>query len=273
MSAGSWLPITAFLYLVATTGFAVHVLTTGTGARRVALASLAGGLLLNGFGVGAASLGTGGRALAAFHDQLALLAALVVGLYLVLQRRYRLVVVGAVISPLAFLLTAAAAMLRDPARELPPVLRTAWLPAHVAPAFLGYAVFAMACCVSLIYLLQERQLKAKVHGRLIRRLPSLETLDDLNYRFLAWGFVLFTVGIVSGSFLAKAQWGAFWSWEPVQVLSVLAWLLYAALLHARSVGWRGRRAATLTVVGFILLVASFVGYNLVFPGRHSGVLG
>ena len=153
------------------------------------------------------------------------------------------------------------------AQTLPAQLQTAWLPAHVAPAFLGYAMFALASCVSLIYLLQERQLKAKRRG-IFRRLPSLETLDDLNYRCVAWGFALFTVGIVTGSLLAKATWGEFWSWEPVQVLSVLAWLLYAVLLQTRSVGWRGRKAATLTIVGFALLIVSFLSLNLGLPGAR-----
>ena len=75
---------------------------------------------------------------------------------------------------------------------------------------------------------------------MLGRLPSLETLDELNYRFVAWGFALFTVGIVTGTLLAKQRWGEFWTWEPVQVLSTIAWLLYALLLQTRAAGWRGR---------------------------------
>ena len=79
------------------------------------------------------------------------------------------------------------------------------------------------------------------------------------------------IGIVTGSLLAKATWGTFWAWEPVQILSVLAWLLYAVLLQTRSVGWRGRRAATLTIVGFALLIVSFLSLNLGLPhGRSFG---
>jgi ABC-type transport system involved in cytochrome c biogenesis permease subunit len=173
------------------------------------------------------------------------------------------------VSPLAFLLSLSSYIVFSGAQTLPDELQTAWLPAHVAPAFLGYAMFAVAFCVSLVYLLQERQVKTKRRGAF--RLPSLETLDDLNYRCVAWGFALFTIGIVTGSLLAKAMWGTFWSWEPVQILSVLAWLLYALLLQTRSVGWRGRRAATLTIVGFGLLVVSFLSLNLGLPhGRSFG---
>jgi ABC-type transport system involved in cytochrome c biogenesis permease subunit len=139
----------------------------------------------------------------------------------------------------------------------------------VAPAFLGYAVFAVAFCLSITYLLQERQLKTKRKGDLFRRLPSLETLDELNHRFVTWGFALFTLGLITGSFLAKEMWGALWSWEPVQIWSMVTWLLYAVLLQARTVGWRGRKAARLTILCFVVLAASFLGVNLVFPGKHG----
>jgi ABC-type transport system involved in cytochrome c biogenesis permease subunit len=105
---------------------------------------------------------------------------------------------------------------------------------------------------------------------MLGRLPSLETLDELNYRFVAWGFALFTVGIITGTLLAKQRWGEFWTWEPVQVLSTIAWLLYALLLQTRAAGWRGRKAATLTILGFAVLVVSFL---LGFPGRHAASLG
>ncbi len=258
------------LFLAAAVGFVAHVVVGRAGPRRLAMAALwvAFGMETIGLALRAAALGN--AMLNSFHDQLSLLAWLIVGVYLGVQMRYPLAVLGALVSPLAFLLTLSSYIVFSGAQTLPDELQTAWLPAHVAPAFLGYAIFALASCVSLVYLLQERQLKAKRRG-IFRRLPSLETLDDLNYRCVAWGFALFTVGIVTGSLLAKAMWGTFWSWEPVQILSVLAWLLYAVLLQTRSVGWRGRRAATLTIVGFALLIVSFLSLNLGLPhGRSFG---
>jgi cytochrome c-type biogenesis protein CcsB len=254
----------------AAVGFIVHLIAGRDAPRRLALAALwaAFGAQTIGLAVRTAALGV--PVLSSFHDQLSLLAWLIVGIYLGVQTRYSLAVLGALVSPLAFLLTLSSYIVFSGVQTLPAELQTAWLPAHVAPAFLGYAILALASCVSVIYLLQERQLKHKRRG-MFRRLPSLETLDDLNYRCVAWGFALFTVGIVTGSLLAKATWGTFWSWEPVQVLSVLAWLLYAVLLQTRSVGWRGRRAATLTIVGFALLIVSFLSLNLGLPhGRSFG---
>jgi cytochrome c-type biogenesis protein CcsB len=262
------------LYLVATAGFVAHLTLVRETPRRIGLASLALAFAIDTVAITVRIGNVGMAAVNTFHDQLSVLTWLTVGVYLLLQIRYQLAVLGALVSPVAFLLTLSSYVFYSGAERLPEGLQSAWLPAHVALAFLGYAVFALAFCVSLVYLLQDRQLKGKRRGIVMfRRLPSLETLDEINYRCVAWGFALFTVGILTGSLLAKMTFGEFWSWEPVQVLSTLAWLLYALQLQTRAVGWRGRKAAALTIVGFALLVVSFLSFNLGFPGRHTGTLG
>ncbi|MGH7964271.1 MAG: cytochrome c biogenesis protein CcsA, partial [Candidatus Binatia bacterium] len=80
-------------------------------------------------------------------------------------------------------------------------------------------------------------------------------------------------GILSGAVWAEYVWGHFWHWEPRQVLSLVTWILYALLLHYRTTGWRGRRAATLTIICFAVLVVSFLSVQLLFPGRHGGEFG
>jgi cytochrome c-type biogenesis protein CcsB len=261
------------LYLVATVGFVVHLTMLRDAPRRLALLALALAFAVDTAAIALRTVHIGMGVIDSFHDQLSVLTWLTVGVYLLLQTRYQLAVLGALVSPLAFLLALSSYVFYSGGERLPQGLPSAWLPAHVVLAFLGYAVFALAFCVSLVYLLQDRQLKGKRRGAILRRLPSLETLDELNYRCVAWGFTLFTVGILTGSLLAKATFGEFWSWEPVQVLSTLAWLLYALQLQTRAAGWRGRKAATLTIVGFALLVVSFLSFNLGFPGRHAGTLG
>ncbi|MEO8602201.1 MAG: cytochrome c biogenesis protein [bacterium] len=262
--------VSLVLYLVAAVGFVANVAWGRERAERLAMTALTAAFALDTIAIAVRLSAVGGAALNSFHDQLSILAWLIVGCFLALQARVSLPVLGALISPFAFLLTLSSTLVFSGARELPPELRTAWLPAHVAPAFLGFAIFAIASGLSLVYLVQERQLKAKRRSRL-RRMPSLETLDELNYRCVAWGFALLTLGIVTGALLAKSTWGAFWSWEPVQVLSVLAWLLYAVLLQARTLGWRGRRAAALTLVGFALLMVSVLSLNFgLVHGRSFG---
>jgi cytochrome c-type biogenesis protein CcsB len=252
------------LYLLATGAFMLHLALNWRAARRIALVVLTSAFGMDTVAVLLRSIAEGSVAVNSFHDQLSFLAWLIVGAYLLLEIRYHLAVVGALVSPLAFLLTFSAYAVYSGTER--GEVQSVWLPAHVAPAFLGYAIFVLAFFVSLLYLLQDRQLKGKRKRSMLGHLPSLETLDELNYRFVAWGFALFTVGIITGTLLAKQRWGEFWTWEPVQVLSTIAWLLYALLLQTRAAGWRGRKAATLTILGFALLVVSFL---LGFPGRHA----
>jgi cytochrome c-type biogenesis protein CcsB len=234
---------------------------------------LAVGAVAHGAEILLRSLALGHIAVANYDEGLSFLAFALVLIYLFLHRRYALSALGVVIAPLAFLLTSIAAVASSGAKELPPSLQSAWLPVHVTLAFLGNAVFALAFATSLLYLFEDNRLKAKRPSQLRRLFPSLEKLDDLNYRLLAWGFPLLTLGIVTGAIWAHFAWGHFWSWEAREIWSLVTWVLYALLLHGRSVGWRGRRAATLTILGFAVLLASFVSANLLFPGRHGGSFG
>lgn len=269
---GLLLSVALALYLLTTATFMAQVMTGHDALRRVAHVLLAAAFAAHAASLAVRAIVMGYEVVATFQDELSFIACIMVGLYLVLALRANMTVVGALVTPLAFLFSLSSHAF-DTTGQLPPQLQNLWLPAHVAPAVLGYAVFGIAFCLSLIYLLQEKQLKAKRKGDLFRRLPSLETLDDLNYRFVTWGFALFTIGLITGSLLAKQTWGELWSWEPVQVLSLITWLLYAALLHARTVGWRGRKAATFTILGFLVVVVSFLSVNLIFPGKHGGTFG
>ena len=185
--------------------------------------------------------------------------------------KYPLTVLGGIVAPLALLMTLAALAFGGSAGDAPSGLRTFWLPLHVTLAFLGNAVFALAFAVSLVYLLQERDLKHKRITALMKRFPSLESLDRLNYRLLVWGFPLMTLGIITGSLWAGLYWGDYWSWEPRQISSGLVWLFYGALLHARmTAGLRGKKAALLTMLGFCVVLGYFLMGDTLFPGRHGG---
>jgi ABC-type transport system involved in cytochrome c biogenesis permease subunit len=105
-------------------------------------------------------------------------------------------------------------------------------------------------------------------------LPSLETLDSLNYVCLTFGFPLITVGLISGFVYAGAVLRSFWHWDPKEILAVITWLIYAVLLHERlAVGWRGRRAAIMAIIGFSIILVTFVGASLILRGHHSFSLG
>jgi ABC-type transport system involved in cytochrome c biogenesis permease subunit len=120
-----------------------------------------------------------------------------------------------------------------------------------------------------MYLLQERQLKAKRPGALYYRLPSLETLDRITYRTLTLGFPFLTLGLLLGALWARTAWGSVFAFDPLALFSFLAWLVYAATLGGRAVaGWRGRRAAYFAVVGFGVLLLT-LGAGFLLPGRHG----
>jgi cytochrome c-type biogenesis protein CcsB len=204
------------------------------------------------------------------HESLSFFSWAIVGSFLLFHYRYRVDIMGALISPLALLLIIWAAILPKAVIPLPPSLRSYWLPIHASFAFLGNAIFALAFCSGVMYLIQESLVKSKRVGLLSKRLPSLEVLDEINYRSLTIGFPLLTIGIITGSIWAEYAWGSYWSWDPKETWSMITWLLYAALLHQRlAVGWRRKKAAIMAIVGFGAILFTFLGVNLLLEGLHS----
>jgi cytochrome c-type biogenesis protein CcsB len=206
------------------------------------------------------------------HESLSFFAWMVIGILLVANLKYKIKVLGALLTPIALILMLFAYALPKEIVPLAPVLRSFWHPFHVIFAFLGNAIFALAFCCGIMYLVQEHQLKSKRIGAITQRLPSLKVLDDLNYQSLTYGFPLLTLGIITGAIWAEYAWGRYWSWDPKETWSLITWLLYAALLHQRlTVGWRGRKAAIMAIVGFLAVLFTFLGVNLLLPGLHTYV--
>jgi cytochrome c-type biogenesis protein CcsB len=190
---------------------------------------------------------------------LSLFSWTLVTVFLILNWRYPVKVLGALATPMAGLMLCGALILPRPG-EIPPGLQSFWLTFHVAAALLGNATFTLAFLGGILYLVQEHQLKTKNFGFFYKRLPSLEILDALNYYCINIGFLLFTLGIITGSLYAQFTLGTFWRWDPKETMTLIAWLLYAGLLHERLVvGWRGRRAALMAIAGFFVLMVTFVG--------------
>ena len=262
--------LTALIYFAAAAGYFYFVFKKDTTSRLPSLT------LLIGFGLHTIALAASFfeesfAAVALMGEALVFKGWLMVGLYLLIQLKYRLNVLGGIVAPLAFLMCLASIAFGKPGAEIPPGLESFWLPVHVTLAFLGNAVFALAFGVSLIYLLQERHIKHKKMTALMKRFPSLESLDQINYLLLVWGFPLMTLGIITGSLWAGIHWGNYWSWEPREISSGIAWLFYGAILHGRvTAGLRGKKAALLTMVGFCVVLGYFLWGDTMFPSRHGG---
>lgn len=202
------------------------------------------------------------------YESLSFLAWAIVLIYLVIELRYHDRIMGAFVLPLAVLAGSAAAALPRRIAELAPKLQGVGLWSHVALALFGNAAFAVTFCAGVMYLMQERQLKSRHPGRIYFRLPALDLLDDVGFKSILFGFPLLTLALISGSLWAEHARGSFFTWRPREVWSVVSWLIYAGLLYARvSVGWRGRKAAILAILGFCLVLITFVGVKVIKSGQ------
>lgn len=270
-----WLAPALVCYALASGIFALDFSSRMPRFTGYAVSVLGAGAIFHALDLVARGLQAGNIPVANFSQALSFLAWVTALAGLVMIVRLRVAVIGALVAPSALIALGASEAMQGGAGALPHALRSLWLPVHVTLAVAGEALFVLAATVSLVYLFQESRLKA--HRPLLAGpggMPSLEKLDRINYRLLGWGFLLLTLAILSGALWAEHTWGRFWSWEPRELWSLITWLLYAALLESRlTVGWRGRRAATLTIVVFAVLVGSFVGVSLIHPGKHGGSFG
>jgi cytochrome c-type biogenesis protein CcsB len=204
------------------------------------------------------------------YESFSFFAWMIMGVLLIVNRRYKVKVMGAFLSPIALVFMIFALALPQEIVPVAPVLKSFWHPFHVFFAFLGNAIFALAFCCGVMYLIQENLLKSKRVGAISKRLPSLKVLDDLNYQALIFGFPLLTLGIITGAIWAEYAWGRYWDWDPKETWSLITWFLYAALLHQRlAIGWRGRKAAIMAIVGFLAVLFTFLGVSYLLPGMHS----
>ena len=191
-------------------------------------------------------------------------------IYLFVEFKYKNALIGAFVTPIAFLAMAYASMspnISDRIQPLVPALKSNWLIAHVATCFFGYAAFAIAFGMSIMYLIKARN-PEKIEG-IIGHIPKLDVLDELTHRMVLFGFLFLTGGIITGAVWANSAWGSYWSWDPKETWSLITWFVYATLLHARLMrGWEGKQIAYLSILGFAAVLFTYFGVNLL-PGLHS----
>ncbi|HCO39659.1 MAG TPA: c-type cytochrome biogenesis protein CcsB [Aquificaceae bacterium] len=184
-------------------------------------------------------------------------------IYLFLEKKYHLKLMGAVVVPLVFSLSAFAIFYAS--KEivpLMPALRSYWLYLHVVTAFIGYAGFTVGFGGAVLYLLKDKFPNMP--------LPSKEVLDEITYKSIVIVFPIWTASIILGAAWANEAWGGYWSWDPKEVWALIVWLFFGAYLHARQMlGWKGKRTAWMVVFGFITVLICFFAVNLFFPGLHS----
>ena len=191
------------------------------------------------------------------HETISFSALSVTLGYLSFRWRYKVKNFGVFVSPIIATLMLVAFFASQEMHALPPSLQSIWLPIHAGIALAAYGFLALAFCGGVMYLLQEREIKNKSFGLFYSRLPSLEALDSLNRHCLTVGFPLITLGIITGMLWTKHGSGAYWKWDPKETLSLITWLIYAAIIHQRfTSGWRRRRAAIMVIIGFLIALVT-----------------
>ena len=204
---------------------------------------------------------------------------LIVAVFLIVLRWYDLRFLGAFLIGIVVLLLGGATVafyvevvpLMDP-------LKSIWLVIHVFVASLATALFAIACGISIVQLLQaRRETRASAvsdadirRPGLLRTLPGSDALESLSYRFAIVGFMFWTFTLIAGAIWANDSWGRYWGFDTKEVWTFVIWVLYAGYIHARATrGWRGTRSAWLSIIGFATVLFNFTIVNIFFKGLHS----
>jgi len=212
---------------------------------------------------------------------------------LLIEREYQSPIIPSIAIPIELMTVAFACfVLPDDLKlssNLVPALRSSWLVMHVSVVMLSYAALIIGSLLSASVLfvnknkpLQIRSSSTGIGGFKISNNYSLndlvdpiefshsEELDTLSYRCILIGFVLLTLGLISGSVWANEAWGTWWSWDPKETWAFISWLFYAAYLHMRiSKGWQGRRPALLATIGSLVVLVCYLGVNFLGIGLHS----
>jgi cytochrome c-type biogenesis protein CcsB len=193
------------------------------------------------------------------------------GAYLLLMKRLGLRWLGLFVSFVVLIvLGTAVTLLYRPSAPLVPALKSTWLAIHVSAAIISGGVFLLANLVSALYLYLDHRESTGVRPVWAMRMPTLEALDQLAYRLIAFVFPMWTFAVVAGAIWAESAWGRYWGWDPKETWAFITWVGYAAYLHARvTVGWRGRRAAWLCLLAGSTFLFNYVYVNIWGTGRHT----
>ncbi|MBN2514430.1 MAG: c-type cytochrome biogenesis protein CcsB [Deltaproteobacteria bacterium] len=213
-------------------------------------------------------LGIGHAPLSNFYESLVFFSWSIIFIYMITRKRYGNTITGTLATFFSFLILAYASLsgkVDCRIQPLIPALQSNWLISHVISSFLAYACFAIAFGTSILYLVKRRTGKWN-----IAQLPDAAVLDEIMYKMISIGFVLLTLGIITGAAWADRAWGRYWGWDPKETWSLITWLIYGAFLHARLArGWKGIKMSLISIIGFLAVIFTYLGVNYILSGLHS----
>ena len=192
--------------------------------------------------------------------------------FLIVQYRMdKIKVIGVLVMPALFVMMGISATLPQEISPISPSLQSYWLIAHIGFAKLAYGSVLIGTSCGVFYIFKSGK---ESGGNFYERLPSLESLDDLSYRFIAAGFLFIAVMVATGAVWANKTWGSYWSWDPLETWSLISWFTFGIYLHLRLThGWYGKKAAYVSIVGIIVLIfAIFIASTVFSLSDHSAYM-
>ena len=259
----------SFLYIGTLVFRASKLGTVATGFTVIAWLILTAGLGLR--WVESYQMGIGHAPLSNMYESVVFFAWTIILFYLGIEWKFKTKTIGAFAVPLAFLAMAYAsfAPINKGINPLVPALQSNWLLAHVITCFVGYAAFAVAAALGIMYL-SKSYFGGKNDNGGSELLPPLEILDDITHKSMIFGFIWLSAGIITGAIWANSAWGTYWSWDPKETWSLITWFVYAFTLHARYTrGIQGKTIAWLSLVGLVAVIFTYYGVNFLLSGLHS----
>jgi cytochrome c-type biogenesis protein CcsB len=299
--------VTLFSYIAAMVLSFAYLAFRKEAMHRLATIVAMFGLAANLFAIVSRGVAAGRTPWGNMYEYSTILAALVVLAYLVIvEGIYRVKTVGGFVYMWAiFTMAMAVSFFYVGPSDLVPALNSYWRQIHVTAMISASSLLGIGCVITILYLFKDRSERRRAGQLTVRqpppimggaididvppdfapggdepaaaerstgrgRLPSAASLDRLAYRFIAFGFPVWTFGVICGAIWAQQTWGRYWGWDPKETWSFITWTIFAGYLHARSTnGWKGQRAAVIALVGFASLFVTYYAVNLWIAGLHS----
>jgi ABC-type transport system involved in cytochrome c biogenesis permease subunit len=207
-------------------------------------------------------LGMGHAPLSNFYESLIFYGWSVSLVLIIMKKRLSFPIITMIATLISLLFMGYASLAPSVQRHIQPLvpaLQSNWLHIHVITCFVAYASFVISFIAGLVYLVKWKGI-----------IPPRETLDEINYRSVVVGFPMLSAGILTGAVWAHYAWGSYWSWDPKETWSLITWIIYALYLHTRLVrGWKGKRAAFVSILGFLSVIFTYFGVNFILSGLHT----
>ena len=250
---------TLIIYLIAALGYTIYLVYRTPLVKSISFFSLGLGLLSHTVAICLRSMETGHGPYTTSFEITSFFAWVIVVIFFITEWKYKIKDLGAFIIPVVFLIFLYSAFQSREYSLIDESSTMFWLTMHRTLSIIGYAAFAIGFGAAVMYLIQENQVKTKKLGVMYFRMPSLEVLDNLNYKVIAIGFPLFTIGFMTGSIWNVKTDESLFSWDVLRTWPlIVVWLIYCGIFFGRLlVGWRGKKAAQGAILGFITIIVSY----------------